>query len=278
MSKRDLSNNEEFSKNIFRLLPKEMKSLIDNQNFKVDSIGKSDSHIFLFDNHLVLKVEAKSKEADNEYKMLNWLQGKLSVPKVRGFFTDEINNFLLMERVKGKMICNSTVFPDEAKRVKMLAKGLKQLWEVDITNCPTSVGLEVKLNTAYKNVKENKVDIADAEPGTFGKNGFKNPMELYQHLEENRLEEDSVFVHGDYCLPNIFVEENKITAFLDFGRSGVGDKWQDIALAVRSLQHTLEDAGKEELYPYLYQLLFKELEIESDEEKIHYYILLDELF
>ena len=53
------------------------------------------------------------------------------------------------------------------------------------------------------------------------------------------------------------------------GRGGVGDIYQDIALCVRELG---------EIDPKCVDLLFKELDIKPDYEKIKYYILLDELF
>lgn len=129
-----------------------------------------------------------------------------------------------------------------------------------------------------ENIKNNQVCKEDLEPDTFGPEGFSNPMALYEYLQANRPEEENVLIHGDYCLPNVFFENQEVSGFLDLGYCGVGDKWQDIALAVRSLHHNLEEIGKEEEYQALYQIFFEELGIEAEEEKIRYYILLDELF
>lgn len=62
-----------------------------------------------------------------------------------------------------------------------------------------------------------------------------------------------------------------MSGFIDLGRAGIADKWQDIALCVRSLKHNVQD------HKYI-DLLFKHLDIEPNYEKIKYYILLDELF
>ncbi len=111
----------------------------------------------------------------------------------------------------------------------------------------------------------------NVEEDTFGEKGFSSPKELYKYLLENKPEEELVFSHGDYCLPNIFSENNEISGFIDLGRSGISDKWQDIALCVRSLEHNFgSDIYKEKF--------FKELGIPCDEKKVRYYILLDELF
>lgn len=81
--------------------------------------------------------------------------------------------------------------------------------------------------------------------------------------------EDKVLSHGDYCFNNYFAENNQVSGYIDMGRGGVGDRYQDIALCVRELMNY------EKKYT---ELLFSHLNIEPDYEKIRYYILLDELF
>ena len=73
-------------------------------------------------------------------------------------------------------------------------------------------------------------------------------------------------------LCNIFAEDNRISGFIDLGRAGTADIWQDIALCVRSLEY---NTGKNEGYV---NLLFEELGMAPDWDKIRYYVLLDELF
>ncbi|MCL1807346.1 MAG: hypothetical protein FWG31_06560 [Oscillospiraceae bacterium] len=68
-----------------------------------------------------------------------------------------------------------------------------------------------------------------------------------------------------------------VTGFIDAGRGGLADKWQDIALCVRSLGYNLRDSGQTEKDRYT-ALLLSCLGVEPDWVKIKYYILLDELF
>lgn len=66
---------------------------------------------------------------------------------------------------------------------------------------------------------------------------------------------------------------------IDLGRTGVADKWCDIALCYRSLSHNFSGRYNRSIHAdFDEMLLFKELEIEPDWEKLRYYILLDELF
>ncbi|MCI8443540.1 MAG: hypothetical protein HFG27_13610 [Provencibacterium sp.] len=67
--------------------------------------------------------------------------------------------------------------------------------------------------------------------------------------------------------------------FFAAGGGGVYDRYQDIALAYRSLQELLEEQqGRKVLHGFSPQLLFDALNIPPDWEKLRYYILLDELF
>ena len=102
------------------------------------------------------------------------------------------------------------------------------------------------------------------------------PEQILQYLEQNRPEEAQVvFSHGDYCLPNLFLQGTAVSGFLDLGRAGMADIWQDIALCVRSLRYNFEDisAGQARIDAF-----FEELGVQPDARKIEYYILLDEIF
>ncbi|MPM74585.1 Aminoglycoside 3'-phosphotransferase [bioreactor metagenome] len=121
----------------------------------------------------------------------------------------------------------------------------------------------------------------DLNDDTLSEDGFSDIQALYDFLCAKRPKQDFALSlsHGDYCLPNVFVSGDKAVGFLDLGNAGVADIWQDIALCVRSFEHNLCLYGynNNDFIKYK-ELLFNELGIKPDEEKIKYYILLDELF
>ena len=121
--------------------------------------------------------------------------------------------------------------------------------------------------------------MEDAEPTTYGAEGFESPEKLLQWLKENKPDEDFVFSHGDYCLSNIIIKDDKINGFIDLGRSGIADKYQDVALCYRNLQHNYDGKYGGKVYEgFDASILFEELNIVPDWNKIKYFILLDELF
>lgn len=259
-------------------LPRTIRQKTEGRAYRRDSIGMSGAQVIMFDD-CVLKTEPTGEESDNEYRMMSWLAGKLPVPEVLAFARENGRNYLLMSRVEGRMLCEEAYMDRPEKLIRLLARGLKLLWSVDVRGCPAHIGLEERLALAERNVREGLVDMDNVEKDTFGENGFKSPAELLRWLKENRPAEDLVLTHGDYCLPNIFGSEGKISGFIDLGKCGVADRYQDIALCFRSLSHNCEGACGGRAYTDVKpEMLFEELGIEPDLEKIRYYILMDELF
>lgn len=259
-------------------VPNKIKEIIGDLSYSKDTIGMSNSQVICFDD-MVLKIEKQREESDNEHRMMAWLANKLPVPKVLCSDKEDGINYLLMSRIKGEMSCSTELLANPNHLVKLLGEGLRMLWSVNISKCPYNNSIDNKLRQAEIRVRSNLCNMEDAEPTTYGVNGFENPEKLLQWLKENRPDEELVFSHGDYCLPNIFIKDDQINGFIDLGRSGVADIYQDIALCYRSLQHNFDGNYGGRVYEgFDATILFDELKIVPDWNKIKFYILLDELF
>ncbi|MBM6667374.1 phosphotransferase [Lacrimispora saccharolytica] len=81
-------------------------------------------------------------------------------------------------------------------------------------------------------------------------------------------------------MPNVFADGDRISGFIDLGKAGKADRWQDLAICYRSLKHNFEGRYNGGFpYPgYHPDMLFEKLGIRPDWEKLKYYLLLDELF
>ena len=177
------------------------------------------------------------------------------------------------------MSCDEYYLEHPQELLQILAEALEMLWSVDISDCPNVRDLDEELKEAAYRVENNLVDIERAEPDTFGESGFKSPAHLLGWLCENRPENEPVLSHGDFCLPNVFIKDGKISGFIDLGDTGIGDKWRDIALVYRSLKHNFDGTFGGKVYEdFDPDMLFDKLKIEPNWEKLRYYILLDELF
>lgn len=258
--------------------PEKILKYIDGKDFVTDNIGMSDSSVLIFDD-MVLKIQPENSFNKNEHLMMKWLKNKVSVPEIICNITENGKNYLLMSKINGKMSCDDEFLKKPKQLVFVLSDAIKTLWNVDISDCPIENDLSTALKTAEYRVEHGLVDVEDAEPETFGKGGFKDPQELLGWLYDNRPEEDFVLSHGDFCLPNVFINDDKFSGFVDIGRMGVADRYQDIALCYRSLKHNFSGKfGGKSYGGFDEKMFFDALGIEPDFDKIRYYILLDELF
>lgn len=252
-----------------------------NGGFSLDTVGKSGSQVLCFADR-VLKVQPAGEEADTERDMLHWLNGRLPVPRILCAEEADDMSYLLMERAAGEMACSEDLLRAPGRLAALLADALRMLWEVEPAGSPGCRGLQDKLRQAEARVAGGVCDVLDVEPGTYGPGGFEGPPQLLAWLQANRPpEEDLVFSHGDFCLPSIFAQSGRVSGLIDWGRGGVADRYQDIALCYRSLHHNLEGAYGGERRPGAgtqASLLFQALGIQPDWHKLRYYTLLDELF
>ena len=258
-------------------LPYKIREIIGQKDENISDIGLSDASVYIYDD-MVLKIQHHNIESDREYNMLRWLEGKLPVPHIIEHIIANKLSYLLMHKCSGKIACDQEYMQQPKYQSELLASALNDIWQVDWTMCPYKDTLEFKLQQAEHNVIHNLIDFNDCEPDTFSKNGFKNPEALLTWLKKNRPEEELVISHGDFCLPNILFNDGVMTGLIDLGRSGVADKWCDIALCYRSIKNNFSGKFNHKWPGYSDLYLFDALQVKPDWEKIRYYTLLDELF
>lgn len=259
-------------------LPEMIRRSLRAGEYRREGIGMSGSAVLVYPDQ-VLKIQPDGPEAQNEVFMLRWLKDRLPVPAVEAWTVEDGTAYLLMERCEGRMACDTAYLDKPEELAALLANGLRALWAVDVRDCPSDQGLSQKLAQARYNVEHGLVDMGNVEPATFGPKGFRGPAHLLEWLESHRPAEEPVLSHGDCCLPNLFGVGERITGFIDLGRTGRADKWCDIALCCRSLGGNLAGRyGGRPRHDFDPKRLFDVLGMDMDEEKIRYYILLDELF
>jgi len=259
-------------------IPSKIKEFINNKSYTIDNIGQSGNQVLIFED-MVLKIIENSTSMEEQVQLMQWLEDKLPVPKVLAYEVVDGKSYLLMSKIDGEMSCDTFYLENPQVLTEALAKGLQMIWKVDVCDCPRIRDLDVILKEARWQVENNLVDLDNVEPTTFGEGGFESPKHLLEWLENNRPSIEPVFSHGDYCLPNVFLDNGQIKGFIDLDRAGVGDKWNDIALCYRSLHHNYSGTYGGKVYEdFNPDLLFEKLEIEPDWDKIKYYLLLDELF
>jgi aminoglycoside phosphotransferase len=256
-------------------LPLELKRIIGTAKWEKDTVGMSGAGVYKLTGiesggnaYLKTAKLGGPETLKEEMEKMIWLTDNALVPKVLHFDTDGTLEYLLITEIPGNNLRKSgwgAVNPVEMG--EKLAAGLKTIHQIDIINCPFDATLPVKLGKAKQRIQAGLVDTSDFEPD----HADKTAEELYSLLEKSRPEEELVFTHGDFSLANIMAFHNQISGFVDWGRAGMSDRHQDLAIAIRSLKHHFTDEAVEAFIDTYGRSLV-------DFERVEYYILLDELF
>jgi aminoglycoside phosphotransferase len=258
-----------FSQNSLpQILSETLSGYIWQQNFT----GFSSSQVFRLTKvdgeNLYLKTALGSEsELAEEKQRLEWLKGKLSVPEVRLFVQTGERDYLLISEIEGAGAHGDLWKGDIRRTIELLANGVRMIHSLPVTDCPFDETLEAKIERARRRMELELVDENDFADERRG----RTAEDLFRELIATKpASEDLVFTHGDYCLPNILFKDWQISGFVDWGRAGVADRYQDIALLARSVCYNFG----EKWTPFV----FEALEIEPDWERIDFYKLLDEFF
>ncbi|MBD7985945.1 aminoglycoside 3'-phosphotransferase [Sporosarcina sp. Sa2YVA2] len=196
------------------------------------------------------------------------MAGQLPVSRVLFYGEEASNEYLLATEVDGVNAAVPSHLSNLPSVLGSLGAGLKRIHRVPIDNCPFDQRLDRKLAEARRRVDQNLVDEDHFDAERIG----KTAVELFGLLlSQKPHQEELVFAHGDFCLPNVLIANDEVSGFIDWGRAGIADKYQDLALAIRSITSKF---GKEFVPFFLtgYGLA------EVDEERVFYYQLLDEFF
>lgn len=146
-------------------------------------------------------------------------------------------DWLLTRAVPGEN-CTVSKYRDDPRRLcDTLAVLLRRLHETDHTGCPVPDRCETYRATARRNHDACVCDL-DLFPEGWG---FSSGEEAWHMVETNGpyLKTDTL-LHGDYCLPNIMLDDWRFSGFIDLDSGGVGDRHIDLFWGVWSLFYNLK--------------------------------------
>lgn len=253
-------------------LPTALQRLIPQTHWEADTLGQSSAQLFRIEGpetfYLKMQVEITGSGLSTEAAALRWLGAYLPVPEVVYYERENNIDYLLMRALPGLPASDPYWQCDPNRLVRVLAQSLVRLHQLDISTCPFDQRTETKLREVAENVAQGAVDADDFDPENHG----RTPEELLERLYQNRPETDDLVVtHGDFCLPNLMLQQWELSGFIDLGSLGVADRYQDLALCTNSLRYNLGTDQYNQLFFETYGLT------KVNDEKLAYFRMLDEL-
>lgn len=206
-------------------------------------------------------------ELPDEIARLHWMQVQgLPCPRVIDTLQADGRHWLLMSAMPGRDLAVAEGLSAQ-QTVALLAQALQSLHRLPVQSCPFDHRLEHRLQDASQRAEAGLVDMDDLDEERQGISVQVLVDELYASRPE---QEDLVVTHGDACLPNFMVDQGRFSGFIDCGRLGVADRYQDLALTARSIERNL---GGQWLAPF-----FEQYGVKPDAKRLAFFCLLDEFF
>jgi kanamycin kinase len=196
-----------------------------------------------------------------------WAVAYLPVPVVVAVEKLGDTTVLLTEALPGHDATQSVWRSDLPALVRALGRGLRTFHEaVGEEWCPFRFDHARALAHVEERVRSDDIDPA----GFHDEHAHLTPAAALAELESLAPDDqDLVVCHGDYCAPNVLLQDSRVTGFVDLGELGAADRWWDIAVGAWSVGWNFG----EELEP----LFYESYGIVPDPARIRFFRLLYDL-
>lgn len=203
-----------------------------------------------------------------EADRMRWAHPHLPVPDVVHQGTEASIDWLVTTALPGRDATHPRLREEPAALARILARGLRAFHDMaPAEGCP----FDFRIATALRHVRSRlEAGLIDQQRDFHEEFSHLTPAEALRVLDSTHPEsEDLVVCHGDYCLPNILIEDGRATGYVDLGELGVADRWWDLAAATWSLTWNLG--------PGFENLFLAEYGARPDIERMTFYRLLYDL-
>jgi kanamycin kinase len=169
----------------------------------------------------------------DETDRMIWAAAYLPVPKVVELVTRDKCSVLVTDALPGRDGTDDVWKADLPRHVTALARGLAAFHRaVDEEWCPFRFEVGRALDHVERRIARDEIKSGDFHDV----HQHLSPRAALALLEKTMPDfEDLVVCHGDYCAPNMLLEDGRVTGYVDLGELGVADRWWDIAVGAWSV-------------------------------------------
>ncbi|MCL1787291.1 MAG: aminoglycoside 3'-phosphotransferase [Defluviitaleaceae bacterium] len=174
---------------------------------------------------------------ERQAAMTRFFHSKGLSTAVLAYLSHENRDWLLTEKVAGDVSSTTKYLENPTRLADTLAQQMALLHATDFTDCPVPDHTTAYLASAKRNYVNDTYDKSHFPDS----HGYQTPAEAWAAVEagSHRLGRETL-LHGDFCLPNIMLDNWKFSGFIDLDGGGVGDRHVDIFWALWSLWYNLK--------------------------------------
>ena len=185
-------------------------------------------------------VGALRKEAD----MAAYFGRKGLGAEVLLYTSDGEADYLLTSRVAGEDCTDPRYLADPRRLAILLGETLRALHETDFSDCPVQDHTTAYLALAAENHEKGLFDASFLSG--YGISAAEQAWAVHT-AGKGRLRNE-VLLHGDYCLPNVMLNDFRLSGFIDVGNGGVGDRHVDLFWGAWTLAFNLGSDAYRDLF------------------------------
>ncbi len=167
-----------------------------------------------------------------EMKMLGFLHSHALAPIVLAYISENGQDYLLSEALEGEDGIAERYLQEPIRLAEVFGASLRILHSLPIEGCPFPSRMAEMLAQSERNILRGYADKA-----IIGKD-VKVASERLSALILSGVED--VVMHGDYCLPNIILQDFCLKGFVDLGTGGIGDRHYDLFWGIWTLEYNLK--------------------------------------
>ncbi|MFD1888209.1 aminoglycoside 3'-phosphotransferase [Paenibacillus wenxiniae] len=197
-------------------LPSSLLAYLDGATI-YDSSSSAQAKTLFIDGaqRLFLKIAA-AHTLEREYRMNAFLHKHELAPLSLVYTTYGEQDYLLTVAVSGDDGIAESFLQQPERLATALGQHLRKLHSLPLHGCP------------YR--ERSSEILLEASPS----------VQIELQTDTRYQPVDKTIIHGDYCLPNVMMNDFELCGFIDNGDGGIGDRHYDLAWGLWSLQFNLE--------------------------------------
>lgn len=202
-----------------------------------DSSCSPDARVVYIDKDGGLFVkEAASGTLKTEASMTAYMHSLNLSAEVLYYGSHEGKDYLVTRRIRGEDCIDLGYLNDPVRLCDTLASLLRQLHEIDPKDCPVQDRNLSYVESVRRGIWRRSFE-SDLFAGLFEFESFDEARRVAE--EGFPLMKRDALLHGDYCLPNIILDDWKFSGFIDVGNGGIGDRHIDVLWGIWTFNFNL---------------------------------------
>ena len=215
--------------------PNELHPYLDGVKLYDSSCSPEAKVIFIDKDSGYFLKSAPRNSLKREATMSQFFHSKGMTANVLYYLSDECD-WMLTEKVHGNDGSTAKYIEQPERLCDLFAEQLTVLHSTNFIGCPFPNCTELYIEQA-----KQLYHAGDFDHSRISKKGFTTAEEAFQIVEScGHLLKNNTLIHGDYCLPNIIINDWKFSGFIDLGLSGVGDRHRDLFAAMVTFRLNLK--------------------------------------